>query len=426
MPSPQNRTEASLRRHIAAICGIAAVLTFGMGTMAATTRLAGAVIAAGTVVVQSSSKKLRHTSGGIVKTLAVAEGSHVEAGALLVRLDDTTPRATRDMIVREAFELDIRRLRLEAEQDGRDTLALPETDTPDLRRTLAGERRLFLVRRAAREGQRLQLRQRVSQLEQEIKGAEEQDAAKAKEGAIVAHELVGVRDLYDRNLVQLPRLDALERDAARIAGERGQLTASVAQTRGKIAETELKILQIDDDLRGDVGKELAEIRTKRSDLAERLIVAEDQLAHLDLRAPVAGYVHDLAVHAAGAVVTPGEDVATIVPDGDRLVVQVHVEPQDVDKVILGGTAMLRFRNFDGRTTADVPGRVGRVAADVAQEGKAGAPYYAVEIELDAGKAGGRLRPGMPVDAFIATSERTMLAYLVKPLDDQITRAFREK
>ena len=431
MPSPQNSTQASLRRHVIGIGGIAAFLMLGMGTLAATTELAGAVLATGTVVVKSSVKKIRHTTGGIVQKLYVQDGLRVGAGDLLVRLDETTPRATRDMIAREMWELDTRRARLEAEQDGRDALVVPASltgiDDADLQRTIDGERRLFAVRHKARDVQRQELQQGILQLRDEIAGAQEQNAAKDIEQKIVAHELIGVRDLYNRNLVQLPRLDALERDAARITGERGQLTASIAQTRGKIAETDLKIAQIDDDLRSDTGKELAEIRSKRSDLAERRIVAEDQLAHLDIRAPQSGYVHDLNVHAAGAVVTPGEDILTIVPDDDILVVQVHVRPQDIDKVTIGQPATLRFPNFDGRTTADVKGEIGRVAADVTPEGRnGGAAFYAVDITLDVARAGGRLRPGMPVDAFIATSQRTMLAYLMKPLSDQITRAFREK
>jgi HlyD family secretion protein len=430
MPSPQNRTQASLRRHVIGILGVTAFLLFGMGTLAATTQLAGAVLATGAIVVKSSVKKIRHTTGGIVAALAVQDGSRVKGGDLLLRLDETTPRATRDMIVKEMWDLDARRARLEAEQDGRDALIVPpslaDNSDPDLQRTLDGERRLFVLRRNAREIQRRQLQQRILQLKEEIKGSQEQNAAKELEQKIVANELIGVRDLYNRNLVQLPRLDALERDAARIAGERGQLTSSVAQTGGKIAETELKIAQIDDDLRSDTGKELADIRAKRSDLAERRIVAEDQLAHLDVRAAQSGYVHDLNVHAAGAVLTPGEDILTIVPDDDVLVAQVHVRPQDIDKVAPGQTAMLRFPNFDGRTNADVKGEISRVAADVSADSKGGTAFYAVDVTLDPARAGGRLRPGMPVDAFIATSERTMLAYLMKPLSDQITRAFREK
>jgi HlyD family secretion protein len=236
-----------------------------------------------------------------------------------------------------------------------------------------------------------------------------------------------VQQLYERNLVQLPRVDGLKRDVARISGERGALTAEIAQAQGKIAETKLQIIQIDTDMRSDVGRQLAEIRGKTSDVIGRRTSAQDQMQHLDIRAPQDGVVHELAVHAKGAVISPGEQVMAIVPDKDRLVAEVHVAAQDIDKVAPEQATMLRFPNFNQRTTPEITAKVSRIAADSTSDARE-APYYTVQIELPANLplGGAALKPGMPVDAYIETGERTMISYLMKPLADQVGRAFREK
>ena len=282
--------------------------------------------------------------------------------------------------------------------------------------------KLFVLRRNARTGQKNQLHQRIAQMKNEIDGLHEQTKAKDGELAIVRSELTGVKDLYDRNLVQLTRLDALQRDAMRIAGERGALTAQTAQTEGRIAETELQIIQIDADLRSEVARQQGDLRAKAADLVGHMVSALDQLQHLDIRAPQNGVVHELAVHAKGAIVSPGEPIMLIVPDADKLVVEVRVAPQDIDQVSLDQTATLRFPNFNQRTTPEVSAQVVRIAADTTQDQRSGVPYYLVQIALPTETPmAASLRPGMPVDAFIKTSERTMLSYLVKPLADQMSR-----
>jgi HlyD family secretion protein len=432
---PPCDVKRSVDRHLIAIAAVALVLVGGLGVVSAATHLSGAVMATGSLVVRTSSKKVQHPTGGVVGQLLVEDGSNVEAGQILVRLDETIARATLTAVVKELWELEARRSRLEAERDGTDEVAFPPElisaagNDPAVDKIVTGERAFFLLRRDARESQKQQLRQRIEQLKNEIVGLGDQGSAKITEAALVSKELDGVRELYQKNLAQLPRLNALERDAARIAGEHGTLVASVAQAKGKIAETELQIIQIGNDMRSDVAKQLADIRSKVSDLVERKVTAADQLRHTDIRAPQRGIVHELSVHAAGSVITAGEQIMLIVPDADQLVAEVRLAPQDIDQISQNQPVILRFPSFNQRTTPEREAHVLRVAADTTQDSRTGSSYYSVQIAMnqkDDDASHVKLIPGMPVDAFIRTSDRSMLSYLIKPLADQMERTFREK
>ena len=434
MIAPGN-TQQSIRAHLVAIGAAAVLLVGGVGVIGATTELAGAVIAAGALVVESNVKKVQHPTGGIVGDLLVHDGSQVQAGELLVRLDETTAQANLAMVDKSLAELFARRARLEAERDGADTVEFPEellqaARQAEIARVVAGERKLFQLRREAQEGQKAQLRERIVQLREEVQGYTDQAGAKAKEIEFIQKELEGVRELWQKNLVPITRVTALERDGARLEGERGQLIATVAQGKGKISETELQIIQLDQNLRSDVAKELADIRAKVAELIERKVTAMDQLQRIEIRAPQAGVVQQLAVHAKGAVLAAGEQIMLIVPEADALVVEVRADPQKIDQIKLGQAAALRFPSFSQRTTPELNGRVSRVAADVMQDQRTGLPYFLVRISMSADEitrlSGLKLVPGMPVEAFIRTDERTMLSYLFKPLTDQARRAFREK
>ena len=190
-----------------------------------------------------------------------------------------------------------------------------------------------------------------------------------------------MRELWRKNLVQIQRVTALERDAARLEGERGQLIASIAQAKGKITETELQILQIDQDLRTEVGKELREIQGKIAELVERKVAAEDQLKRIDIRAPQDGIVHQSTVHTVGGVITAGEPIMLIVPEADALTVEAKLAPQDIDQVRVGQSAVLRFSAFNQRTTPELNGVVSRVSADLTTDQRTGATYYTVRIAI---------------------------------------------
>jgi HlyD family secretion protein len=239
-----------------------------------------------------------------------------------------------------------------------------------------------------------------------------------------------VRDLYKRNLVPLTRLTQLERESTRIEGEQAQLVASVAQSKGKIAEIELKIIQIDQDLSSEVAKEMREIDAKIGEFVERKVTAEDQLRRVDIRAPQDGTVFQLSVHTIGGVIQPGETVMLIVPDADSLTVEAKVNPQDIEQVQLRQKALLRFSAFNAATTPQIDGTVSLISADITSEERTGQSYYVVRISIapeELARLGAvKLVPGMPVESFIQTGERTVISYLLKPLRDQLMRTFRER
>jgi HlyD family secretion protein len=426
----------AIRRQLILAGVISFALVPGLGGWAALTSFAGAVIAPGQLVVESEVKKVQHPTGGVIGELLVKDGDHVRAGDVLVRLDETQTRATLDIALKALDELAARRARDEAERDSAAAVAFPRellarrAADPGIAALLEGESRLFAARLASRDGQRAQLTERAAQLKEEVTGLTEQAAAKAREIALIGTELRGVRELYAKNLVPITRVTALERDGARLEGERGQLIASIASARGKIAETKLQILQVDADMRTEVGKDLAEIRGKWSELVEKRVTAEDQLKRMDLRAPQNGVVHQMSVHTVGGLVTPTEPAMLIVPDADRLTVEVRVQPQDIDSVRQGQAAVLRFSAFNARTTPEIGGEVTRVSADVTPDPKTGQSYYTARIGLSGAELArlgeARLVPGMPVEAHLQIGERTVLSYLVKPLTDQIAKAWRER
>jgi len=415
--------------------GLAAslLLVFGVGGWAATTQLSGAVIASGKLVVDTNVKKIQHPTGGVVGELLVKEGDRVKQGDVVVRLDGTQAKANLGIVTKALEELAARQARFEAERDNDKVVEFPPELTsragdPEIARLMSGEQKLFEMRRTARDGQKAQLREQVKQLHLQIDGIQAQEAAKGKELALLAQELEGVRTLWKQNLVPISRVTTLERDSARMEGERSALVASLAQSRGRIAELELKIHQIDQDLSSEVGKELAEIRAKRSEMSERRIAAEDQLKRIDLVSPQNGKVFQRNVHTVGGVVQAGEQLMLIVPDSDTLIVDAKVAPHDIDQIHVGQHAVLRFGAFSQQTTPEVNGEVIHIGADVTQEDKATEPYYSVRIRVSesglASLQGLQLLAGMPVEAFIETTPRTVASFLVKPLTDQLARAFR--
>jgi HlyD family secretion protein len=429
-------TRRSIRRHLLAGTVLIALLAGGLGGWAATTSISGALIAPGMLVVESSVKKVQHPTGGVVGELKVREGDRVRTGDILIRLDDTQVRANLAIVNKAIDELTARQSRDEAERDGAGVVTFPPdlvaraAADPSVAQVVEGERRLFNLRANARQGQKAQLLQRIGQLKDEIKGLTDQTVTKRREIGFIQQELAGLRSLYERSLIPLNRVNALERDAARIEGELGQLGAAVAQANGKITETELQVIQIDQDLRMEVGKDMSEIRARLAELVEKKVSAEDQLKRIDIRSPIDGTVHQLNVHTIGGVVTPSEAVMLLVPAGDILTVEARLPPNEIDNVHDGQPAILRFTAFNQRTTPELKGTVQRVSADISQDPKTGQSFYTVRIQLDPGEQerleGRRLVPGMPVESFIQTGERTVISYLTKPLADQVARAWRER
>jgi HlyD family secretion protein len=433
MSQKRTATQRSIGLNLLGGLAAVALLAGGVGGLAATTELGGAVIAPGTMVVDMNVKKVQHPTGGVVGELRVRDGDRVKSGDIVVRLDETITRANLAIVVKSLNELHARLARLEAERDDSAAVQFPaellaRSADPEVKRVIDGERNLFQLRRKASIGQKQQLRERIQQLREEIQGITGQVAARKREIELIGEELVGVRDLWRKNLVQIQRVTALERDAARLEGARGQLIAATAQSKGRISEIELQIIQIEQDLHSEVAKELREVQAKIAELVERKVTAEDQLKRIDIRAPQDGLVHQLAVHTVGGVITPGETMMLIVPEADNLTVEAKLNPQDIDQVQPGQKAVLRFSTFNQRTTPELNGMVIRLSADLTTDKQTGVSYYTVRIsipEAEVARLGGlKLLPGMPLEAFIQTGDRTVLSYLMKPMTDQIARSFR--
>jgi HlyD family secretion protein len=425
----------SIRQHMVIGLSVVALLAGGLGGWASTAQISGALIAPGAIVVESNVKKVQHPTGGVVGEVRAHDGDVVKAGDVVVRLDDTVTKASLAIVTKNLDGLWARAARLEAEQRGLDKITFPpmlldRADDPDVKAVMASETKLFEVRVYGRIGQKAQLRERVTQLNEEIAGLTAQEKAKDQEIALVEKELVGVRDLYDKHLVQITRLTTLERDAARLSGERAQYIASRAQAKGKITETELQIIQVDKDLVSDVSKDLRETNDKIGEFVERKVTAEDQLRRVDIRAPQNGMVLQSTVHTVGGVITAGDAIMLIVPQADDLQVEAKVNPQDIDKLQVGQKTLLRLSAFNQRTTPELNGAVTRVSPDVTTDQRTGQAYYTIRVSMppeEVARLGEvKLIPGMPVEAFVQTGERTMLSYLIKPLSDQLMRAFREK
>jgi HlyD family secretion protein len=397
--------------------------------------LSGAVVVPGNLVVQSNVKTIQHPTGGIVAEIPVHDGTRVKAGDLLLRLDATQAQASLQVVSKQLDELRARIARLIAERDGLDRPEIPpelaaRASEEPVARLLASEQSLFKARSTARRSQRDLLQSRVAQLGEEISGLDAQVNSKVKQIDLITGELGGVQDLYDKRLVPLTRLTTLQREAARIEGERGQMISTIAETRGKIDETQLQILRLDQDFRTDVVKELGETRAKEAELSERGVAARDMLDRIELRAPTSGVIHQLSVHTIGGVIRAGDVLMEVVPDSDDLLIEARLQPNDIDQVRAGQNAFVRFSAFNQRVTPQLAGTVSYVSADTSRDQQTNAPYYSVKITLPEDErhrmAGLQLISGMPAEVFMQTGSRTMLSYLLKPITDQIQRAFVER
>jgi HlyD family secretion protein len=410
----------------------AVVIAGGWGTFVP---LGGAIVAPGVIAVESKIKKVQHPSGGIVSQINVKDGSHVAAGDLLVRLDETQARANNQMLAKQLEQVQMRIARLIAERDGAADITLPhhladremEEDISDL---MISERGQFTARSVTRNSQKELLRSHSQQLREQIVGLEAQTKSKAEQIELIAKELVGVQDLYDKGLSTITRLAGLQREASRLDGERGQIVSAIAEAKSKISETDIQLLRIDQDFRTEVTKELREAQDKEAELIERATAANDQLRRIEIRAPVAGLVHELAVHTIGGVVAPGETMMEIVPETDNLVIEAHLPPQDIDQVQLGQTTHVRFPAFNQRTTPQLVGLVSYVSADLSRDKQSNATYYTVKVTMTASERRRlgdlQLVAGMPAEAFLQTTSRTMLSYLFKPITEQLARMFNER
>lgn len=419
------------------ILGAAALtlLLGGFGLWSVEARIAGAIIASGRVEVEQNRQVVQHPDGGMVAEVLVAEGESVAAGAVLIRLDPALLESERAIVEAQLLELLARSARLLAERDGAAALA-PDAELAaaagadtEARGMLDGQERLFAARRESLARQIAQLRQRQGQIARQIEGIAAQQAALDTQRALIGEELVAQKDLLAKGLAQVGRVLALQREEARLAGEIGDLLAREAEARERASEIDTQILGLESTRREEAIAELRDLQARLFELRERRRALDARLSRLDIRAPVAGAVHGLAVFGPGAVVRAAEPVLAIVPGDRPLIVTARVFATDIDSVHGGQAARLRFPAFDARQTPDVPGAVVKVSADAFSDEATGTSFYRVEVAPDpaamATMGGVTLLPGMPVEVYLRTAERSPLGYLVKPLADYFNRAFRD-
>ncbi|MGA7267040.1 MAG: HlyD family type I secretion periplasmic adaptor subunit [Aestuariivirga sp.] len=428
-------TAKSLRRF--QIAGYVSVfLAVGvLGGWSAFASIHGAVIAPATIVVESNTKRIQHRDGGIVDAILVKDGDHVEAGQDLVVLDSTDNVAELGIIDSVLSEELAKRARLEAERDEAAEVVFPEQlvsrqNDPDIAKLMIGQQKLFAAKRATIQGKVEQLKQQIGQIDEQVQGILAQADAKERQIKLIGEELVGLLDLQAKGLVPNTRVLAMQRERARLEGERGELIATKASAESRVGEVKLQILQIREETLSETLAQLRETEARIAELNERRVSIKTRLERTTIRAPISGAVYQLSVHTVGGVITPAETLMLIVPESDDLVLQAQVPPSQIDRVTLGQTARVRFSAFDTRVTPEIGAEVTHVAADVSRVDANSPPFYMVQLKIPATELAllgdNRLRPGMPAEAFIQTGARTPLSYMVKPLFDQIAHSWRER
>ncbi|OWO95289.1 hemolysin secretion protein D [Rhizobium esperanzae] len=430
-----SESKRSLNRHVAVVGALSIALVCGIGGWAATTELSSAVIGEGVVVVDGDVKKIQHLTGGIVSELLVSENQHVSAGQVLIRLDGTATRAQLSIVESTLAQLYARRARLKAERIGAESFEVEEnlsdlTSSTAAQQLLDGERKLFDSRRSALIGMKSQLASRKDQLGEQIKGLVVQINATGDSLGLIEQELEAVDVLYKKGLVTLQRLNTLKRARADLQGNSGQEIAAKAEAEGKAIEIDRQSIQLDEDRRSEIAKDLTDVEAQIAENEERRGTALDQLRRLDITAPLSGRVHELSVHTVNGVIEAGQTLGLVVPENDDLTVQAKVATRDIDQVHVGQSVDVRFSAFDQRTTPDVQAVITSIAPDIVKDERTGISYYPVRVKPEAQSIAKlksiKLYPGMPAEVFIKIGDRTVISYLTKPLTDQMQHVFREE
>lgn len=414
--------------------GALVVLVGVLGVWSVTARIAGAVIASGMIQVESNRQVVQHPQGGVVGEILAKDGDTIMAGDVVMRLDDSLLQSELAIVQGQLFEIKARQARLVAERDGLDKIELPEdlveaqADSPEIAKMIKGQRSLFFARAETLTREADQISEQIAQANNQIEGTEAQLAAFQTQQELILSELEDAQSLLEKGLAQASRVSSLQREQARLLGEIGSLKATLAQVRGQIAALEIQVLKLTTTRREEANTTLSDLQYREIELAERRLSLRETLSRMEIRSPVSGVVYDSQIFALQAVLSPAAPIMYVIPQDQPLVVAARIESINIDQVHVGQEASLRFVAFEQRTTPEIFGQVSRISADVFKDEVSGQSFYRAELlpneeELD--KLGGqKLLPGMPVEAFIRTAERSPLSYLAKPLTDYFNKAFR--
>ena len=414
---------------------VALILLIGViGVWSVKARIAGAVIASGMIQVENNRQVVQHPQGGVVGEILAKDGDTVAAGDVVLRLDDALLQSELSIIEGQLAEIRARKARLEAERDGLDAVMVPEAlsvlaqTMPEVHNMIDGQLRLFEARNESLRREADQISEQIAQAHNQIDGTEAQLLALRTQKNLIAQELTNARSLLEKGLAQASRVSSLQREEARLSGEIGNLTATIAQLRGQIAAFDIQRLKLDTVRREEANTTLSDLQYNEIELVERRLSAVETLSRMEIRSPVSGVIYGSQVFALQAVISPAAPIMYVIPQDQPLVVSARIESINIDQIHIGQEASLRFVAFEQRTTPELFGQVSQISADVFTDEATGQSYYKAELlpnEDELLKLGGqKLLPGMPVEAFIRTAERSPLSYLVKPLTDYFNRAFR--
>ncbi len=412
------------------------VLFGGFGTWAVMSNIAGAIVTSGRIEVDRNRQVVQHDTGGTIAEILVDEGDLVNAGDVLFRLDPEQAQSELTLIEGQLFELMARRGRLEAQRDEDDVIDFPSSlievgqNNPDVLELMEGQENLFFARRDSITQEIDQLGKQRNQIEDQIKGINAQEAALATQLELIEEQLVGQQTLLEQGLAQVASVLGLQREMARLTGEIGSLVASRAQAEGRITEIEIIELKLGTSGREEAISQLREIRYQELSLVERRRALKATIDRLDIRAPVSGIVYSLQVTTPRSVIRPADPLMFLIPQDRPLVIATQVNPKNIDEISVGQEVNLRLSSLDQRTTPELKGLVVLISADALDDQTTGVSYFRAEITLAPGEIdrlpeGTQLLPGMPVDAFIKTGDRSPLMYLVKPVAGYFVKSWRE-
>jgi len=422
-------------RHVILGAVALVILVGGVGVWSAFASIAGAVVAMGQLKVESNRQVVQHPDGGVVKEILVKEGDVVEAGEVLLRLDDKLMAGELAIAEGQLYEIMARRGRLIAERDGlaapvfNDELRDAAERNPEIASLLEGQTRLYTARATSMKGQKEQLRERQLQIREEIAGANAQSVALDSQLELVSKELNDLRGLLKKGLAQASRVLALERENARLLGQAGEIKANIARLKGQISEIEIQLLGLDSTQREEAITELRDFEYRENELREQRNSLVETLDRLEIRAPRPGRVLGMTIYALRSVVRPAEPILYIVPSDEELVVEARIETINIDQIYPGQNARLRFSAFSARTTPEVPGKVVKVSPDTFTDEATGMSYYSAELKFDLDSLASfnelELIAGMPVETYIQTGDRSPFSYFTKPLTDYFNKALRD-
>ena len=409
-----------------------AALVLGFGVAGTLIPIGGAVIASGQVGVESHVKKIAHPAGGVVSEILVQNGQHVRKGEILMRFDDKVTGADAEYSSLSVDQMLAQRARLEAERLGASSITFPKElirNDVSARQAMADQEKLFRIKRDEQSGMSAQLHARIDQYQQQISAYDAQIRALEDQTKLIEPERKGVKELWDKDLVTISRLNQLERTAVDMQGSIGALRANIAQTQARITEAREQIIQMNQTRRSEAGTELGQLNGNLNQQQVRSVSATDAQDRSVLRAPYDGVVDKLAFNTIGGVIRPAEVIMEVVPDSDQLLVEGAVSPTDIDQVRSGQKARIRFSAFNNTATPEIAGEVTVVAADRSTDAEGKVSFFPVRVRIDE-RALARypelaLKPGMPAELFIETGNRSMISYITKPLRDQFARAFRD-